>query len=60
MTDKERDELINSYAWKCVDDMDIGDVCRALAEQIAADLDIESDAYVIERVKDCYPDLLKS
>ena len=59
MTETERDELIDNYAWRCVDEMDIGDICRAMAEQIAADLDTESDAYVIERVKECYPDLLK-
>jgi len=60
MTDKERDELINNYAWKCVDDMDIGDLCKAMAEQIAANLDTKSDDYVIERIKESYPDLLKS
>lgn len=60
MTEKERDELISNYAWKCVDDMDIGDLCKAMAEQIAANLDTESDDYVIERIKDSYPALLES
>ena len=60
MTDKERDELINNYAWKCVDDMDIGELCKAMAEQIAARFDTKSDDYLIEQVKTSYPDLLKS
>ena len=59
MTDKERDELIDNYAWRCVDDMDIGDVCKALAEQIAANLDTKSDDHVIKQVKEYYPDLLE-
>ena len=58
MTDKERDKLIDDYAWRCVDDMDIKDLCRAMAEQIAASFDTESDEYVIEQVKEYYPDLL--
>lgn len=59
MTDKERDELIDNYAWRCVDDMDIKDLCRAMAEQIAASFDTESDEYVIKLVKEDYPDLLE-
>mgnify|MGYP006908315331 CR=1 FL=1 len=59
MTDKERDELIDNYAWRCVDDMDIKDLCRAMAEQIAASFDTESDDYLIEQVKEYYPDLLE-
>ena len=54
MTDKERDELIDNYAWRCVDDMDIKDLCRAMAEQIAASFDTESDDYwkkLIEEAK---------
>ena len=58
MTKKERDELIDSYAWRCVDSMDIKDLCRAMAEQIAASFNTESDESVIEQVKEYYPDLL--
>jgi hypothetical protein len=58
MTDKERDELIYNYAWRCVHDMDIDNLCRAIAEQIAASFDTESDDYLIEQVKEYYPDLL--
>lgn len=38
--------------------MDIGDLCRTMAEQIAARLDSESDEDVIKEVKEYYPDLL--
>jgi len=58
MTDKERDKLIDDYAWRCVDNMDIKDLCRIVAEQIAASFDTEPDEYVIEQVKEYYPDLL--
>ena len=59
MTDKERDELINNYAWRCVDDMEIDDLCRAMVKTISANFDTESDEYVIEQVKEHYPDLLE-
>ena len=59
MTDKERDDLIDNYAWRCVENMDIKDLCRAMAETISASFDTESDEYVIEQVKEHYPDLLE-
>lgn len=59
MTPEQRDKLIDDYAWRCVDDMDIKDMCRALAESIAHDFETESDEYVIEQVKQFYPDLLE-
>ena len=59
MTPEERAKLIDNYAWRCVDDMDIKDMCRALAEQIASDFEGESDEYVVEQVKQFYPDLLE-
>ena len=59
MTTEERDKLIDDYAWRCVDDMDIKDMCRAMAESIAHDFEGESDDYVIEQVKEFYPDLLE-
>ena len=60
MTDKERDKLIDNYAWRCVDDMELDDLCRAMAQQIAENFDNKSDDYVIEQVKNFYPDLLES
>ena len=60
MTDKERYELIKNYAWRCVDDMDIKDIRRELAESKAYEFETETDEYVIELVKDVYPDLIES
>ena len=60
MTPEERDKLIDNYAWRVVDDMDIKDLCRIVAESIVHDFDTESDEYVIEVVNDYYPDLLKN
>lgn len=59
MTTEDRDKLIDDYAWRCVDDMGIKDICRAMAESIAHDFEGESDDYVIEQVKEFYPDLLE-
>ena len=59
MTPEQREKLIEDYAWRCVDDMDIKDMCRALVESIAHDFKTESDEYVIEQVKNYYPDLLE-
>ena len=60
MTDKERDELIDNYAWRCVDDMEIDDLCKAMVQVIAENFDNKSDDHVIEQVKNFYPDLLES
>ena len=59
MTPQQRDQLIDDYAWKCVDSMDIKDLCRIVAEQIAASFDNKSDQYLIDEVKENYPDLLE-
>ena len=58
MTPEERDKLIDNYAWRVVDDMDIKDLCRIVADMVAHDFETESDEYVIEQVKEYYPDLL--
>ena len=58
MTPEERDKLIDDYAWRVVDYMDIKDLCRIVAEMIVHDLETESDEYLIEEVKEYYPDLL--
>ena len=59
MTPKERDELIDAYAWRVVDDMDLKYIYQCCAESIAHDFETESDEYVIERVKEYYPDLIQ-
>ena len=48
MTPEERDQLIDKYAWRVVDDLDIKDLCRIVAESIAQSLETESDDDVIE------------
>ena len=58
MTPEQRDNLIDDYAWKIVDDMDIKDLCRAMAEQIAAGFEGYKDEEVIEEIKKFYPDLI--
>ena len=59
MTPEERDKLIDDYAWRVVDDMDIKDLCRIVADMVVHDFETESDEYVIEQVKEYYPDLLE-
>ena len=59
MTTEERDKIIDDYAWRVVDDMDIKDLCHIVAEMIVHDFENESDDYVIEQVKEYYPDLLE-
>ena len=58
LTPEQRDKLIDDYAWRCVDDMDIKDMCRILAQQIVHDFDTESDEYVVNQIKEFYPDLI--
>ena len=58
MTPEERDKLIDDYAWRVVNDMDIKDLCRIVADNVFSNFETESDEYVIEQVKEHYPDLL--
>ena len=59
MTNEERDRLIDDYAWRVVDDMDIKDLCRIVAEMIVQDFESQSDEYIIEQITEYYPDLLQ-
>ena len=59
MTSEERDRLIDDYAWRVVDDMDIKDLCRIVAEMIVQDFESQSDEYIIEQITEYYPDLLQ-
>ena len=59
LTDEQRDKLIDNYAWRVVDDMDIKDLCQFVAEVIAHDFETETDEYVIEQIQDYYPDLIE-
>lgn len=56
MDSKEREKIIDEYAWRLVDDMDLKTLCQLAAESIAHDLEKEDDEYVIELIKDYYPD----
>jgi hypothetical protein len=58
MTFEELDKLINAYAWRVVDDMDLKDLCAFAADVIAHDFKTETEEYVIETIKNYYPDLL--
>ena len=60
MTPEQLDKLIDAYAWRCVDDMDIKELRQALAELIVRDLEAESDDYIIDEIKGRYPELLTS
>lgn len=57
LTPEQRDKLIDDYCWRIVDDMDVKDLCRAMAEHIACDFDYLDDAQVIEQINQFYPDL---
>ena len=59
MTPKELDELINKYAWRCVENMKIKDIHAELVRLIAYEFVEESDEYVIEVIRDNYPDLFE-
>lgn len=59
MNSEQRDKLIDDYAWEVVDGMDIKDLCRMAAEQIASGLESYTDEQVIEEIKEFYPHLLE-
>ena len=59
MTPEQRDKLIDDYAWTIVDGMDIKDLCRMAAEQIASNFENYSNEEVIAEVKEYYPHLLE-
>ena len=58
MTLEERNKLINAYALCVVNDMDIEELCRYVADVIVQDFETISDENLIEQVKDYYPELL--
>ena len=58
MTLEERNKLINDYALCVVNDMDIEELCRYVADVIVQDFETISDENLIEQVKDYYPELL--
>lgn len=59
MTPEQRDKLIDDYAWEIVDGMDVKDLCRMAAEQIASGMADYTDEQVTEEIKEFYPHLLE-
>jgi oligoribonuclease (3'-5' exoribonuclease) len=59
MTPEQRDKLIDNYAWRIVDGMDVKDLCRVMAEQIAANFEGYKNEEVIKEIKEFYPDLIE-
>ena len=55
MDSKEREKIIDEYAWRLVDDMDLKTLCQLAADSIKHDMEGEDDEYVIELIKDYYP-----
>jgi hypothetical protein len=51
-------QLIEEYADACVNSMDMDTVCTFAKMTIEADLAGATDAYIIETIRDHYPDLL--
>ena len=58
MTSEELDKLVNEYAMRVVDDMDLKDLCAFAVDVIANDFETETEEYIIETIKNYYPDLL--
>ena len=59
MNPEQRDKLIDDYAWEIVDGMDVKDLCRMAAEQIASGMASYTDEQVTEEIKQFYPHLLE-
>lgn len=58
MTPKERDTLIDNYAWRVVDELSNEDCRRMVVNMVTHEFETENDEYVIEQVQEYYPDLL--
>ena len=58
MTPKERDKLIDDYAWRVVDELSYEDCRWMVVNMVTHEFETESDEYVIEQVQEYYPDLL--
>ena len=60
MNPEKLDKLIDDYAWKRVNDMDVEELRLIVAKQIAADFDTESDEHIIDEIRENCPELLGS
>ena len=57
MTNQDIDKLIDTYAWRCVNDMTLDDLRAFVAQSIAHDFESETDVVIIEQITSIYPDL---
>ena len=60
MNAEERNDLIRNYAYECVDDMSINLMREMIALSIIDGLTIETDEYIIQKIKEVQPHLLES
>ena len=60
MNAEERSDLIRDYAYECVDDMSINLMREMIALSIIEGLTIETDEYIIQKIKEVQPHLLDS
>lgn len=51
-------QLLEEYAERCVEEMDIDTVCTFAKMTIEADLAGATDAYIIETIRNDYPDMV--
>ena len=51
MTPEERDKLIDNYAWRVVDDMDIKDLCRIVADKLPMTLKLKAMSMSSNKLK---------
>ena len=58
LTPEQRDKLIDDYAWRVVDEMDLRELCRLMAKQFSSKFNEYTDEQLIEKIQDLFPDLL--
>ena len=51
-------KLIEAYAKRCVEDMDMDELCTFAQNTIEDELDQCTNQYVIDTINDYYPDLI--
>lgn len=55
---KQRENLLEKYADKCVEDMDMKTLMQSMIERIIESFDSDDDEYLIAQVEEFYPELL--
>jgi len=59
MDKEKREKLIENFAQRCVEDMDIDTLMEIVGDQIIMSLKNDDDADVIAKIGNCYPELLE-